>query len=100
MTQQKSSPIARAVAGQAAKREPIGRQVRPGERLGQPLYSPLRNWMAKEGSAYAFLSMYALLFTTFIVIPVLLAVGLSFTFFDTIQAPTDTRSRASPATTA
>lgn len=40
-----------------------------------------------EGSAYAFLSMYALLFITFIVVPVLAAVLLSFTFFDTIQFP-------------
>jgi multiple sugar transport system permease protein len=43
--------------------------------------------MDREGSAYAFLSMYALLFTAFIVVPVLLAAGLSFTFFDTIQLP-------------
>jgi multiple sugar transport system permease protein len=49
--------------------------------------------MDKEGSAYAFLSMYALLFTAFIVVPVLLAVALSFTFFDTIQWPTFTGLR-------
>jgi multiple sugar transport system permease protein len=49
--------------------------------------------MSREGSAYAFLSMYALLFTTFIVVPVLLAVALSFTFFDTIQWPTFTGLR-------
>jgi multiple sugar transport system permease protein len=41
----------------------------------------------KEGSAYAFLSMYALVFIVFIVVPVLVAVLLSFTFFDTIQFP-------------
>lgn len=48
----------------------------------------LKHWMAKEGSAYAFLSMYAVMFITFIVIPVVVAFFLSFTFFDTIQAPT------------
>ena len=43
--------------------------------------------MAKEGSAYAFLSMYALLFIIFIVVPVMVALLLSFTFFDAIQPP-------------
>ncbi|MBK8034313.1 MAG: sugar ABC transporter permease [Anaerolineae bacterium] len=47
----------------------------------------IRNWLNKEGSAYAFLSIYALLFIIFIVIPVLAAIGLSFTFFDAIQPP-------------
>jgi len=46
-----------------------------------------QRWMHREGSAYGFLSMYALLFIVFIVIPVLAAVVLSFTFFDTIQTP-------------
>lgn len=50
--------------------------------------SPLRRWFNKEGSAYAFLSMYALMFFTFIVVPVAVAFILSFTFFDTIQFPT------------
>lgn len=50
--------------------------------------SPLKNWATKEGSAYAFLSMYAIVFTVFIVVPVLVAFFLSFTFFDTIQTPT------------
>lgn len=49
--------------------------------------SVFRKWLAKEGSAYAFLSAYALLFIIFIVVPVLAAFLLSFTFFDTIQAP-------------
>ncbi len=44
-------------------------------------------WLGKEGSAYAFLSMYALMFIIFIVVPVLVAFFLSFTFFDTIQLP-------------
>jgi len=55
-------------------------------------YSPVRSnlfkkWVQKEGSAYAFLSMYALMFFIFIVVPVLVAFFLSFTFFDTIQPP-------------
>lgn len=45
------------------------------------------NWLNKEGSAYAFLSVYGLLFIIFIVVPVLAAILLSFTFFDAIQAP-------------
>jgi multiple sugar transport system permease protein len=47
----------------------------------------LRRWLNKEGSAYAFLSTYAVLFIVFIAIPVVVAVLLSFTYFDTIQAP-------------
>lgn len=43
--------------------------------------------MQNEGSAYAFLSGYALLFIIFIVVPVLAAILLSFTFFDAIQPP-------------
>jgi multiple sugar transport system permease protein len=46
-----------------------------------------QKWAAKEGSAYAFILMYALMFIIFIVVPVLLAVILSFTIFDTIQIP-------------
>lgn len=51
------------------------------------LKSAFRRWLDKEGSAYAFLSMYALMFITFIVVPVLVAFLLSFTSFDTIQPP-------------
>ena len=39
-------------------------------------------------AAYGFLAPYLLLFTTFIIIPMIIAVGLSFTSFDTIQTPT------------
>jgi multiple sugar transport system permease protein len=46
-----------------------------------------KRWLDKEGSAYAFLSMYALMFFIFIVVPVGVAFILSFTFFDTIQLP-------------
>ena len=47
-----------------------------------------QKWAYKEGSAYVFMSLYALSFITFIVVPVLVAFFLSFTFFDTIQFPT------------
>jgi multiple sugar transport system permease protein len=53
----------------------------------------IKNWFKKEGSAYGFLSMYALLFIVFIIAPVLVAFLLSFTFFDTIQPPTFTGLR-------
>lgn len=46
-----------------------------------------RRWLNKEGSAYAFLSTYAVLFIIFIAIPVVVAFFLSFTYFDTIQVP-------------
>jgi multiple sugar transport system permease protein len=49
--------------------------------------SALGKWLDREGSAYAFLAMYALLFIVFIVVPVGAAFLLSFTFFDTIQFP-------------
>jgi multiple sugar transport system permease protein len=64
-------------------------QIRPNVEA-QPkvqVGSSFRNWLNKEGSAYAFLSPYALLFITFIIVPVLAAILLSFTFFDAIQAP-------------
>lgn len=47
-----------------------------------------KKWAEREGSAYAFVSMYALMFIIFIVVPVVVAFFLSFTFFDTIQFPT------------
>lgn len=50
--------------------------------------SRLARWAEKEGSAYAFLSAYALMFIIFIVVPVVVAFLLSFTAFDTIQLPT------------
>lgn len=49
--------------------------------------SRFKRWLNREGSAYAFLSMYGLLFIVFIVVPVGVAFFLSFTFFDTIQTP-------------
>ncbi|MGQ9908962.1 MAG: carbohydrate ABC transporter permease [Candidatus Flexifilum sp.] len=47
----------------------------------------LRDWLRREGSAYTFLTPYALLFIIFIVVPVGAAILLSFTFFDSIQPP-------------
>jgi multiple sugar transport system permease protein len=52
-----------------------------------PTKSSLQKWLRKEGNAYGFLSVYALMFFIFIVVPVLAAFLLSFTFFDTIQLP-------------
>ncbi len=49
--------------------------------------SLFQRWLNKEGSAYAFLSGYGVLFIIFIVVPVVAAVLLSFTFFDSIQPP-------------
>jgi multiple sugar transport system permease protein len=46
-----------------------------------------RAWLYREGNAYAFLAPYAILFIVFIVVPVIAAVLLSFTYFDTIQFP-------------
>ncbi|MCL2286781.1 MAG: sugar ABC transporter permease [Firmicutes bacterium] len=43
--------------------------------------------MYKKSSPYIFLAPYLLLFTIFIVVPVVMAVGLSFTNFDAIQRP-------------
>lgn len=53
----------------------------------QPQQSAFRNWLIKEGGAYGFVFPYAILFIIFIVIPVVVAALLSFTYFDTIQFP-------------
>lgn len=63
-------------------------KARSHEDSFKPQESKFRQWLNKEGSAYAFLSAYGLMFTIFIVVPVLVAIFLSFTFFDIIQAPT------------
>lgn len=47
----------------------------------------LRNWLRDEGGAYSFLLPYVLLFVVFIVVPVIAAAALSFTFFDAVQTP-------------
>ncbi len=86
MAQRESSHIVRSVTGVPAER--ARPRIRRGEEVADsPFYFRFRRWLDREGSAYAFLAMYVLLFTTFIVVPVLLAVALSFTFFDTIQTP-------------
>lgn len=91
MAERESPQVLPVVTGAPAKTETKLRPltVPDEERLGKPRpFSSFRQWLNKEGSAYAFLSMYAVLFITFIVVPVIVAIGLSFTFFDTIQAPT------------
>ncbi len=59
----------------------------------QPFMPAIKRWAQREGSAYAFLSFYALMFIIFIVVPVLVAFFLSFTYFDTLQTPTFTGFR-------
>lgn len=50
---------------------------------------PLRQWIRKVlDHPYAFIGPYAILFVTIIVLPVLVAMGLSFTAFNTIEPPT------------
>ena len=39
-------------------------------------------------AAYGFLAPYIIMFTTFIIIPMVVAIALSFTSYDTIQIPT------------
>ena len=41
-----------------------------------------------NSSAYWFMAPYVLMFLTFIIIPIVVAIGLSFTSFNTIQMPT------------
>jgi multiple sugar transport system permease protein len=41
----------------------------------------------KWNEAYWFLTPYVMMFITFIVIPVIIAIGLSFTYFNTVQKP-------------
>jgi multiple sugar transport system permease protein len=53
----------------------------------QPAERVSRRWLGREGGAYVFLAPYGLIFFIFIVLPVLAAALLSFTFFDTIQIP-------------
>lgn len=50
----------------------------------------IRKWMKKEGNAYLFLGPYLFLFLTFIVIPVILAILISFTNFDSVNFPSFT----------
>ena len=56
--------------------------------MAKPTKLSFARWKRKEGSAYAFLSLYAIAFIVFIVVPVVAAFFLSFTSFDTLQVPT------------
>lgn len=47
----------------------------------------LTNKQRETRNAYLFLSPYILLFTVFIIIPIIIAVGLSFTIFDSVNTP-------------
>lgn len=47
----------------------------------------LKMWWRKEGTAYMFLAPFLILFLMFIVIPVIAAIFLSFTNFDSINWP-------------
>jgi multiple sugar transport system permease protein len=49
--------------------------------------SGFQRWLQKEGSAYSMVSLYVILFLIFIAAPVVVALLLSFTNFDTIQFP-------------
>ncbi len=47
----------------------------------------IKGWAKREGSAYLFLAPYLILFVLFIIIPVVAAIGLSFTNFDSVNFP-------------
>ena len=54
-------------------------------------FRKLREWfgdlLKKINHPAWFFTPYVLLFTVFIIIPVIIAVGLSFTYFNTIETP-------------
>ena len=54
---------------------------------GQRIKRTLLGFTGKDGIAYLFMSGYLLLFITFIILPVLAGVGMSLTYFNTIQPP-------------
>ena len=83
LTEQNPAQELRVATGVSSRPQHSAQQLEPSRPA-----NAFKKWATKEGSAYAFLSLYALMFTTFIVIPVLVAFFLSFTFFDTIQTPT------------
>lgn len=49
-----------------------------------------RRFTREDGKAYLMLLPYIILFSTFILVPVIIAMGLSFTYFDVINEPTFT----------
>ena len=59
--------------------------------MQQTVAKKKRKMFTKEdGKSYLMLLPYIILFSTFILVPVLIAMGLSFTYFDVINAPTFT----------
>ena len=59
--------------------------------MQQTVVKTKRKFFTKEdGKSYLMLLPYIILFSTFILVPVLIAMGLSFTYFDVINAPTFT----------
>ena len=49
-----------------------------------------RRFTKEDGKAYLMLLPYIILFSTFILVPVIIAMGLSFTYFDVLNEPTFT----------
>lgn len=47
----------------------------------------IKNFFSKYGNAYFFLSFWLILFTMFTLVPIAMAVGISFTNFDMVQTP-------------
>ncbi|MCI9338408.1 MAG: sugar ABC transporter permease [Lachnospiraceae bacterium] len=59
--------------------------MRPAERNRKR-----RRFTKEDGKAYLMLLPYIILFSTFILVPVIIAMGLSFTYFDVINEPSFT----------
>ena len=55
--------------------------------MNQEVTPEKKKWNKEGFSTLLLILPYVLLFSTFIIIPVLVAIGLSFTYFDLIQAP-------------
>ena len=51
-------------------------------------FSHIRSFWKKHGAGYCFLLPFLLLFITFVLIPVIIAIALSMTNYDMMQAPT------------
>lgn len=55
--------------------------------MRQPVVKKRKLFTKEDGKSYLMLLPYIILFSTFILVPVLIAMGLSFTYFDVINAP-------------
>ena len=55
-----------------------------------------RSFTKEDAKSYLMLLPYIILFSTFILVPVIIAVGLSFTYFDVINKPTFTTATPKP----